>query len=99
MPYQQVSITVLAEMTRGGGTLAMNLFSYVRHRIQLPSKIEIYDGKKLLSSETMDMSYKDGAFQTRWEKTLPQGFNGKITLKLYATGKYHLAVDELFMIN
>lgn len=99
MPYQQVSITVPAEMTRGGGTLAMNLFSYVRHRIQLPSKIEIYDGKKLLSSETMDMSYKDGAFQTRWEKTLPQGFNGKVTLKLYATGKYHLAVDELFMIN
>jgi hypothetical protein len=97
LPYKEVTLTLPAGAMSEGKTLAMNIFSYIRHRIHVPSKIEVYEGKKLLCSEKIDMSDRDGAFQTKWEKRLPQATSGKISIKLYSTGNYHLAIDELFI--
>ena len=96
LPYREISINI---PTKGATTIAMNFFSYIRHRIQVPSKIELYSGNKLLHSERRDTPARDGAFQTRWEKELRGHAGGTITLKLYSSGKYHIAIDEILLTN
>ena len=94
LPYRELSVTFPA---KGGNKLAMNFFSYIRHRIQLPSRIEVYSGGRLIHSEKLETPVRDGAYQTRWEVDLQGKASGTMTLKLYSSGNYHIAIDELFL--
>lgn len=96
-PFKEISITIPAASARGGRQLAINFFSHTRHRIQLPSKIEVYDGNTPLCSENLQAPTIDGAYQSRWEKNLHTQISGNLTIKIQAHGQYHIALDEIFL--
>ena len=94
LPYRELSIAI---PVRGGRALELNFFSYIRHRIQLPSRIEVYSGNTLIHTEKIDTPARDGAFQTKWRLNLQGKAGNNITLKLYSSGKYHIAIDEILL--
>lgn len=96
-PYREIDITIPVDNKLGEINLTMNLFSYLRHRIQLPSKIEIYSNGKLINSEDIKKPNIDGPYQIKWKKRINRNRDIKdnIKLKIFASSKYHIAIDEI----
>ena len=94
-PYKEMSVAVSELKNLGNKRISMNFFSYLRHRIQIPSRVEIYAGDVLLESEDIAIPPKDGPFQIKWEKDVQTKTNDELTIRLYASGNYHMAVDEI----
>ena len=76
--------------------LKINFLSLPRHRIEIPSKIEIYSGDKLVSRHKPKTAHKDGPQFITWEEKLGNAANRKeLILKIYSSGRYHIAIDEI----
>lgn len=97
IPQQEISIKLPAT---GATSLQMNFLSLLRHRIEVPSKIEIYLGDKLIAQYKPKAEHKDGPQLIAWNEKLGNRINKKeITLKIYSSGRYHIAIDEIRLIK
>ncbi len=93
IPEEEISITLPAV---NAAKLKMNFLSLPRHRIEIPSKIEIYSGDKLVSRHKPKTAHKDGPQLITWEEKLGNAANRKeLILKIYSSGRYHIAIDEI----
>ncbi len=97
IPEHEVSIELSA---KGASVLKMNFLSLPRHKIELPSKIEICTGDKVVAQYKPKAEHKDGPQLIEWKERLGDQLSKKnITLKLYSSGRYHIAIDEINLIK
>lgn len=97
IPGHEVSIKLPAA---DANILKMNFFSFPRHRIGEPTKIEIYQGDKVIAQYKPDVTHKDGPKLIAWEEKLGNKIKNKeVTIRIYSSGKYHIAIDEICLIN
>lgn len=99
-PYKEIEISIpMDNVSVQGNRISMNLFSYPRHRIQIPSKIEIYSGQTLVGCETIKTPMEDGPLQIKWETSLQGKPKENLKLKIHASSRYHIAIDELLLTH
>ena len=97
-PYKEMEITIPTEENcLEGNKISMNFFSYPRHKIQLPYKIEIYSDQEVVCSETIKPLMEDGPYLIKWETSLQGKFKKDLKLKIYASNNYHIVIDELLL--
>lgn len=97
IPEQEISIKL---NPLGATTLKMNFLSLLRHRIEIPSKIEIFCGNEMVARYKPKAPHKDGPQLIAWEEKLGNIINKKeITVKIYSSGRYHIAIDEISLIK
>ncbi len=77
-------------------SIRANFYTYPRHKIHTPSKIEILQGGKVLSQHKLENPRQDGPQLVTWEAALgKETLNKELTLKIYSSGYYHIAIDEI----
>ena len=74
IPEEEISITLPAV---NAARLKMNFLSLPRHRIEIPSKIEIYSGDKLVSMHKPKTAHQDGPQLITWEEKPGNAANRK----------------------
>ena len=93
IPEREISIKLPQVNAKN---IKMNFFTYPRHKIQIPSKIEILQGNKVLVQYKPETPRQDGPQLVAWEAPLgKETLNKELTLKIYSSGYYHIAIDEI----
>lgn len=93
-PEQEISIKLPAT---DATTLKMNFLSLPRHKIEVPSKIEIYQDGKPVAQFKPKAIHKDGPQLISCREKFRNDNKKEITIKIYSSGRYHIAIDEIHL--
>ena len=97
IPEQEISIKLPASDAKA---IKMNFLSLPRHRIGIPSKIEICKGEEVIALYKPKEVNEDGPQLIVFEERLENELKNKvITLKIYSSSHYHIAIDEICLIK
>lgn len=94
IPEQEINIKLPALEIE---TLKMNFLSLPRHKIEVPSKIEICQGNEVIAQYKPNVAKKDGPQLITWEEKLENNNKKEIKIKIYSSGRYHIATDEIYL--